>query len=600
MKLALLPKLCWLNVYWRKLLPILLVSLTVLLSSCNLAQFQSQGTQLTQLVEAEISDPKTFNSPMSNEANPVFGLILEGLVSTNGITGGLEPALAESWDISDDQQRITFTLREGLQWSDGQPLTVDDVVFSFNDIYFNPEIPSGESDILRVGKDGIFPSVVKLDERRVEFRSPEPFAPLLRYAGGIPLLPKHALADDVFSTGEDGKLRFLSAWGTDTPPQEIIGSGPFRLLSYQPAERVVLEKNPYYWRKDAQGNGLPYIERFVIQIVDSVDTELMQFRSGGLDILGVPANYFMLIKREEKRGDFTIYNGGSTLSNSFLTFNLNQGKRQGKPLVDPIKSRWFNTLEFRRAMALAIDRQTMITNIYQGIGEPQNSPIYRQSPYYLSPQAGLPVYSYDPKAAKALLLEAGFKYSESQQLVDADGNPVRFTLITNAGNKIREAMGAQIKQDLANIGITVDFQPVAFNTLVAKLSDTLDWEAHILGFSGGGVEPDSARNIWSVNGTLHAFNQGAQPGQDSLEGRIVSDWEEKISQLYIAGSQELDENKRKAIYAETQKLTQDYLPFIYLVNPLALSAVRNHIEGIKFSALGGSLWNIYELKIGER
>jgi peptide/nickel transport system substrate-binding protein len=161
-------------------------------------------------------------------------------------------------------------------------------------------------------------------------------------------------------------------------------------------------------------------------------------------------------------------------------------------------------------------------------------------------------------------------------------------------------MGAQIKQDLANIGITVDFQPVAFNTLVAKLSDTLDWEAHILGFSGGGVEPDSARNIWSVNGTLHAFNQGAQPGQDSLEGRIVSDWEEKISQLYIAGSQELDENKRKAIYAETQKLTQDYLPFIYLVNPLALSAVRNHIEGIKFSALGGSLWNIYELKIGER
>ncbi len=600
MKLALPPRFGRLRSRWRQLLPILLVGFTMLLSSCNPAQFQIQAAEIPQLVDAEISDPKTFNSPMSNEANPVFGLIQEGLLTTNGLTGQLEPALAESWDVSDDQQRITFTLRERLQWSDGEPLTVDDVVFSFNDIYFNPEIPSGESDILRVGKDGVFPSVVKLDDRRVEFRSPEPFAPLLRYAGGIALLPKHALAEYVFSTGEDGKLRFLSVWGTDTPPQEIVSNGPFRLLSYQPAERIILEKNPYYWRKDAQGNTLPYIERFVIQIVDSVDTELMQFRSGGLDVLAVPANYFALIKREEKRGNFTIYNGGPTLSTTFLAFNLNQGNRNGKPLVSPIKSRWFNTLEFRKAIALAIDRKTMITNIYQGIGETQNSPIYRQSPYYLSPQEGLSVYDYDPKAAKDLLLKAGFKYTDSQQLVDADDNPVRFTLITNAGNKIREAMGAQIKQDLANIGILVDFQPVAFNTLVAKLSDTLDWEAHILGFSGSGVEPDGARNVWSVNGTLHAFNQGAQPGQDSLEGRSVSDWEEKISQLYIAGSQELDETKRKAIYAETQKLAQEYLPFIHLVNPLALSAVRNHIEGIKFSALGGSLWNVHELKIGER
>jgi peptide/nickel transport system substrate-binding protein len=173
---------------------------------------------------------------------------------------------------------------------------------------------------------------------------------------------------------------------------------------------------------------------------------------------------------------------------------------------------------------------------------------------------------------------------------------VRFTLITNAGNKIRESMGAQIKQDLDKLGMTVDFQPIAFNTLVGKLSDTLDWEAHILGFSGAGVEPDGSRNVWSVDGTLHAFNQGALRGQDPIEGRVIADWEQRISDLYIEGSQQLDDEKRKAIYAETQRLAQEYLPFIHLVNALSLSAVRNTVDGVKFSALGGALWNIYELR----
>jgi len=584
----------------RSLFPALALVLAVLvttLQGCNLALFRTEAAQIPRLVTSDLSDPKTFNTVMSSEANTALSLMYEGLVSQNGLTGDLEPGIAESWEISEDQQRIVFTLRPDVRWSDGEPLTVDDVVFSFNDVYFNEKIPSGERDILRIGAQGAFPRVTKVGDRQVEFFAPEPFAPLLRYGGGIPILPKHALESYINTTDEDGNPQFISIWGTETPPEQIVSNGVFRLARYQPGERTILERNPYYWRTDTVGNSQPYLEQFVLQIVESLDTALVQFRSGSLDLLSVPANYFALVKQEEERGNFTIYNGGPALSTQFLAFNLNRASRNGKPLVDPIKSRWFNTLEFRQAIAHAIDRPTMINNIYQGLGEPQNSPIYQQSPYYLSLEEGLPVYDYELEKAKALLQQAGFQYTPQGQLQDADGNPVRFTLITNSGNKIREAMGAQIKQDLARIGITVDFQPIAFNTLVAKLSDTLDWEAHILGFVGGsGVEPDGGRNVWAVDGTLHAFNQDATSG-DPLEGRVIDDWEQQIHNLYIQGSQELEEAKRKEIYAETQRLAQEYLPFIHLVNPLALSAVRNDIQGVKFSALGGTLWNVYELKI---
>jgi peptide/nickel transport system substrate-binding protein len=585
---------------WRRGVAIgLMLIMAIGLSSCNPTGLRSQAARVPRLVISELSEPKTFNPVTSQEVTSIFGLMFDRLLSTNGNDGSLEPGLAESWEISADQKQITFTLRDGLKWSDGAPLTVDDVVFTFNNVLFNPKIPSSAADILRVGEQGLFPSVEKVDDRRVRFTVPEPFAPILRFAGGVEILPKHVLAESVSTLNEGGQPKFLSTWGTDTNPQQIVGSGPYRLISYRVGERMIFDRNPNYWRKDAQGNPQPYIDQFVIQVVESTDAQLTQFRSGGLDSVGVTPEYFRLIKREENRGNFTIYNGGPALSSLFLTFNLNQGKRNGKPLVDPIKSRWFNTLEFRQAIAQAIDRPTMINNIYQGLGVPQNSAIYIQSPYYLPPERGLPTYEYNIEQAKALLQRAGFRYNPQGQLLDAEGNRVRFTLVTNAGNKIREASGAQIKQDLSKIGIQVDFQPIAFNTLVRQMSDSLDWETIIMGLSGAGIEPDGGRNVWSPDGQLHLFNQKPSEGQTPIEGRVVADWEAEIGRLYIRGSQELNDERRKAIYAEIQKLTQQYVPMIYLVNPLALSAVRNEIEGVQFSALGGSLWNLYELKLSE-
>ena len=239
----------------------------------------------------------------------------------------------------------------------------------------------------------------------------------------------------------------------------------------------------------------------------------------------------------------------------------------------------------------------MINNIYQGLGAPQTSPISVQSPYYAPPEpGGVRTYDFNLEQARTLLQEDGFQWNEAGELLDADGNRVRFTLITNSGNKIRESVGSQMKQDLAKIGIQVDFQPIAFNTLVDKLTDSLDWEAHILGLTGG-IEPNNGANVWLLDGGLHAFNQQAGAGQEPLEGWQAAEWETRIADLYIQAAQEVDEEVRKAIYLETQKLTQEYLPFTYLVNQLSLGAVRNTIDGVQYSALGGSLWNIHELTL---
>ena len=371
------------------------------------------------------------------------------------------------------------------------------------------------------------------------------------------------------------------------------------MLSYTPNQRVVLERNPYFWRKDAEGNPQPYIQQIVWQIIENSDNQLLNFRSGDLDTLDVQPEVFPLLKREEKRGKYTVFNGGPDTGTVFMCFNLNKARNaQNQPFVDPVKSRWFATKEFRQAIAYGINRAAMTNNIYRGLGAPLHSPIPAQSPFYLSPEEGLKTYSYDQQKSKELLLSAGFKYNSNDELLDAEGNKVRFTLLMAAGKKVREQMATQIKQDLGKLGMQIDTQFLSFNTYVEKLRLTRDWDTYLGGFTGG-TEPHSGYNIWSVNGTLHSFNQGPQAGEPPIKGWKVYDWEQKIDDLYVKASQELDEAKRKKIYGETQQIIAEQVPFIYMVNPLTFEAVRDRVSGIRYSALGGAFWNLYDLKITE-
>lgn len=603
----------WRRRMQRSLLLLLVVVFLLPLNSCQTINLRQQANRTTQLVISTLSDPKTFNYANNQTFPSIFLFAYEGLTHENGMTGEVEPALAESWSISADQSRVTFTLREGLQWSDGVPLTADDVIFTYRDIVFNPEVPTNAKDSIRIGPndrfpEGVYPDVRKLDDRRVEFILPEPFAPFLRATAGpdgIMILPKHALEASLKTKGSDGNLQFISTWNTDTPPNQIIVNGPYLLESYAPGQRLVFRRNPYYWQKDAQGRPLPYIERIVWQFIENTDTQLIRFRSGELDVMGdarpLRPEYYSLLKQEEQRGNFQIYNGGPWSGVLYMTFNLNKASnRDGRPFVNPIKRRWFSNLAFRQAVAHAIDRDRINNNIFRGLGIIQNSPISLQSPYFLSQEQGIKTYDYDPNKSRQLLQNAGFKYNAQGQLLDADGNRVRFNLITNAGNKVREAIGAQVREDLSKIGIQVDFTPISFNVVVEKTSTTRDWDAHIIGFTGG-IEPHGSANLWMSSGGSHSFNLKQQPGQPPIQGWEPYDFEREIDRLMIAGARELDETKRQQIYAEYQRVVQENLPVIFLVNDRALMAARNTVEGIQYSGLPSwGLWNVSRLSMQQR
>ena len=547
------------------------------------------------------SDIKTFNPVLINDAYSgiVIGYTLTGLISENPITKEIESELAEKWEFQQDGKQLIFTLRPDLKWSDGQPLTVDDILFTYQSIILNEKIPTGTRDVLRVGQSQSLPKVEKLDERRISFLLSEPFAPALRTLGGIAPLPKHIFEPTLREDPSDPnkKLKFLETWTLSTPVSQLVGSGPYVIQEYRPSERVIYKPNPYYWKK-----GSPNIPQLVMQIVESPDTALLRFRSNDLDMYRLRGEDYQLLKRFEERDRYKIYNAGPATGQAFIMFNLNKGRnpKTNEPFVDPIKSKWFNDVNFRRAIAYSLNREAMITNLSRGLAQTQNSPVSVPSPYFFAPENGLKVYDYEPKKAKEILLKAGYKYDSEQQLRDAQDNIVRFTLLAPAGGRV--ALGAQIKNDLEQLGMKIDFNPVDFRIISDKLDNSKQWDATILGFTGG-AEPNSAINLWAPDGDSHMFNKGPVGDEPPFPDREVSDWEKKIHELMIKGAQELDEAKRKAIYAEYQQLVQEQLPLIHLTIPLYLVAVRDRVENAQPTALAGStgvtgaLWNVEKLKL---
>ena len=583
---------------WKALVLLVLIGMcSLLLWGCSI----KSEVLKNRLVVPLDSDIKTFNPILIQDAYSgiAIGFTLTGLITENAITKQLEPELAEKWEFQQDGKQLIFTMRPNLKWSDGQPLTVDDVLFTYQDIIFNKKIPSGAQDTLRVGKSQTLPKVEKLDDRRISFFLSEPFAPALRTIGGTGILPKHIFAPTIQEDPKDldKKLKFLETWTLTTPVNQLVGSGAYLIQEYRPSERIIYKPNPYYWKK-----GTPNIEKFVMQIVESPDTALLRFRSGDLDMYRLRGEDYQLLKKFEQRDRFKIYNAGPSTGQAFIMFNLNKGRdpKTDQPFVDPIKSKWFNDVNFRRAVAHALNREAMITNLSRGLAQAQNSPISIPSPYFLPPEKGLKVYDYLPEKSKEILLQAGYKYDDQQQLLDAQGNLVRFTLLAPAGGRV--ALGAQIKNDLEKIGMKIDFNPVDFRIISDKLDNSKQWDATILGFTGG-AEPNSAINLWATDGDSHLFNKGPSAEEKPFVGREIADWEQKIHDLMIQGAQELDETKRKAIYAEYQQLVQEQLPLIHLTIPLYMVAIRDRVENVQPSALAGStgvtgaLWNIEQLKL---
>lgn len=517
------------------------------------------------------TEPKTFNIMVAQETSSteVTQYLFEGLTEWDPRTGKIVPKLAERWEISDDNRVWTFYLRKNVQWSDGVPLTARDVLFTFEKIIFNPEIPTSARDIFIIQGKPIALKV--LNDQTIQFELPVPFAPFL-FALSQPIVPQHIL-ENVVQNGT-----FPSAWGLGEDPRRIVGTGPFRIAKVLPGERIELTRNENYWKSDAQGRKLPLLERILLLIIPNPESQLLRFLEGETDYCPMRGQDYPLLKPLEAKKGFKVYDAGPSLGSYFVAFN-----QQTK---NPWKKKLFQNRDFRRALAHGIDRKSMMDLVFNRLAVKQCSPISPSVPLFYDPN--VTCYDYEPETAKRILTDIVGCRDKNQDgiLEDEEGHPLEVVLATNSEDRTRTELAQMIREDWRRIGIKVHLLPLEFNTLVAKLTVTQDWEAVLMGLTGT-VDPHFGANVWLSSGNLHFWNPGASN---------ATYIETKIDQLFNKAVVSLDPEERKKDYDEWQYLVSEELPLIYTVLPEVLYAVRDRFVSLKPTALGGPFYPMEELE----
>lgn len=526
--------------------------------------------------------PKTFNpfNTKDNISAQMSEIMYDGLVTTNPVTGETIPKLAKSFSVNGKEYIVN--LRHGLKWSDGKPITADDVVFTWQNIIFDGFGNTSTRDSVMI--DGKLPTVEKIDDYTVKFVTPEPFAPFLRMLSS-PIAPKHIFQPAV-SRGREYFDGFLS---TNTNPKEFVTSGAFRLKEYVPAQRVVFERNPNYYEINKDGKKLPYLDKLVYLIVGDINNQVLKFEGGELDEISLQGANVARFKEMEKHSNFTVFNIGPDTGTMYLSMNMNNRKdEKGKYYVEPKKQVWFQDKNFRQAVDYALDRKNMVFNIANGLGYPLFTPETLNSIFL---NKNLKPYDKNIEKSKELLKKSGFTWDKAGHLIDRFGNHVEFDLYTNAGNTEREAIGVMVKQDLEDLGMKVNFKPIEFNSLVNKLMASLDWDMVIMGFTGSPLEPNGGKNVWLSDGTLHIFNQRLE--RDANSPRYA--FEKRIDYLYTQGALATKFEDRKKYYDEYQAIVYDEKPLIYIYSPIRIVALRNKFKNIYPTSLGGVTHNIEEI-----
>ncbi len=510
------------------------------------------------LVVRLAGDPKTLNPALVQEttSSAVIGDLFTGLVKIDPKTLRVEPDLATSWEHNENGTVWVFHLRKNVRWSDGKPFTADDVVFTFRDVYLNPKIPTPVRDTLLVNGKPF--KVERIDNHTVEFVLPERFAPFLRTLT-VAILPKHKLERFVKSG------TFLTAWNVNTPPDEIVGTGPYRLVEYVKGERVVWEANPYYYERDKNGVRLPYLRKKVGLIISDPDTALMKFISGKVDLMGVGASQLLTLFVKAKEEPIKVYDLGATPSLTFLVFNQNPNAG-----IPKYKIRWFRNPLFRWAISYAVDRAGIVNLVYNGLAKPLYGPVSPANRWIYDPKLFPPI-PHDLKKTKEILESLGFKDRNGDgYLEDPEGHTLSIILLTNAGNKEREAIGNIIKQDLESIGVKVYFQPLDFNNLVRLLTTPpYRWEAVIIGLTGS-VDPHFGRNVWCSWGSLHMWYP--------LQKKPSTGWEARVDKLFDEAAITLNEEKRKKLYQKAFEIIYKEQPMIFIATPDELMAAWDRLE----------------------
>lgn len=550
----------------------------------KVTQMPTPGRYGGRFVLGQTSNPKTFNFMMANEASSsdIGRLTFSALLWFDNHTQQIEPALAKSWEVAPDGVTWTFHLRKGAAFSDGHPMTAQDVLFSFQ-VALDPNLHPPVQDLLKIGDE--FYEVSAPDDHTFVVRSPAPTAILLDAVGSVPIMPKHVL-EGPFKAGS-----FASAYNVGTPPDQLVFSGPWRVTQYIPGERTVLGRNPYWYGVDGQGRRLPYLNEMVYIVVPDRDAADLKFRSGEVDALDYvkPENYRWYADNQQQ-GNFTLYDLGPDLNTNFFWFNLNTvkkptaGKKVGDPQAERHKYEWFKNPVFRRAVSMAIDRQAMIPSVFFGDGHKNWAIATPANKVWYSPD--LVHDDYNPAESKKLLASLGFKDTNGDGVLeDGRGNRVSFTLKTNSDNTLRIGLANFIRDDLAKVGINVVLAPADFNTLITNIQSDFQYDAILLGLQSG-VPPDPGmmQNVYRSSGLTHFWNLTQPKPETPEEARIDRLMDEIVTVQDVAA--------RKKAYKEVETIVNEQAWFIWLPIANQKVPISNRFGNIRPSILPHRIiWN---------
>lgn len=537
-------------------------------------------------INYRVSAPvKTLNYLLAEDESTILTalfLMNSRLIEFDPVAQTYRPALAETWQVGPDGRTVNVKLHDSLKFSDGSPLTTQDVAFTLNAMYDKRTNSPIFSSSMLVGGKPIEPRII--DDLNIQLIFPEQVASVDNYLDNLGVLPSHVLKNEL-NAG-----RFAEAWTINADPQTVVTSGPFAVEAAVPGERVTLKRNEHYWKRDEKGTQLPYADRLVLEVVSDPNQALVRLNQGTVDIIDRirPTDYAALRGSEAAVKAVDL---GPGLGIDHFWFNLNTTTADGKSLNNAVKHGWFNDRRFRQAISHAIDRKNIAGTTLQGLA----TPIYG----FVSPAnktwvaADLSKADYDLPQAEALLKEAGFTKAgtpESPELLDPKGNRVEFSLLVQAENEPRKLMAAVVQEDLAKLGIKMQVVPVEVHAITERWSKSFDYDAILMGLSVTGVEPTTYSNFLLSSASVHQWH----PGQKTP----ATEWEATIDRLFAEQARETDVQKRAEIFNEIQRIMADETPVIPIVARHIVSAANTRIGNYSPSAIFPySLWNADELFI---
>jgi len=527
------------------------------------------------------AEPKTLNPLTAVDApsREVIGTMHADLIHINRATQMTEAALAKSWKVSPDGLQYTVVLRKGLRFSDGQALDADDVIFTMR-AYLDQSVHATQRDLLIVGGKPI--TVRKLDQSTIVFQLAKPYGAGERLFDGLDILPRHLLEKPY----QQGKL--AEAGTLATPANQWAGAGPYRLKEYTPGQKLVVERNPFYWKTDTTGKNLPYLDELVFLFVPSADAQVLRFQSGETDMISrLGAENFSVLSRQQR--GFTMTDAGPGLEYNFLFFNLNDLGEKATPEIAQ-KSKWFRDVKFRQSVSAAVDREAIVRLVYQGRGSALWGPVTPGNRRWVNASVPHPARSLEQ--ARTLLKEAGFSWKTDLNgelsLVDSAGKTVEFSILTSSSNADRTKMAAIIQDDLKELGMHVQVVPLEFRSLIDRVTQTKEYDACVLGLASFDADPNSDLNVWLSNGGTHLWN----PSQAHPATRWEAEIDGLMEQQLAAPSFE----QRKKLYDHVQQILAEYQPMIFLASPNILAGAKNGIGNFHPAVLEPYvLWNVEQL-----